>query len=171
MTPQSRNAIALYLMLAGVRPLSAHRVRGTLVVVLAVCPSIVCAWLAEISGGWDLFERSGSIIAAVGLLVASRRYIGHGVLELAAWHASDKPGSDLADVLEDILTAKLGLALSAFGTIIWGWGKYLGWWSFAYLLMWALFAMRDARHDFARVRSQIELSSRGQSKPEWNRPA
>jgi len=41
----------------------------------------------------------------------------------------------------------LGLALSAFETIIWGWGKYLGWWSFAYLLVWALFAARDFSRD------------------------
>ncbi|MGC2460810.1 MAG: hypothetical protein WA446_07555 [Steroidobacteraceae bacterium] len=38
---------------------------------------------------------------------------------------------DLAELLGDAYTAKLGLALSAFGTIICGWGEYLGWWSFA----------------------------------------
>jgi hypothetical protein len=30
-------------------------------------------------------------------------------------------------VLEDVVTGKLGLALSAVGSIIWGWGTYLGW--------------------------------------------
>ena len=159
MTIRFHNAIALYLALAGLRPLSAHRVRTVVIVALAVCPSIVCARLAENSGAWDLFERSGSITTAIGLLVASRRYIQHGVLELAALQANEKLRSNVAEVLEEILTAKLGLALSAFGTIIWGWGKYIGWWSFAYLLVWALFALRDARHDFARVRSQFDLSS------------
>ena len=53
--------------------------------------------------------------------------------------------------MDAILTAKLGLALSAFGTVIWGWGRYLGWWSFGYLVIWASFAVRDARRDKARL--------------------
>jgi hypothetical protein len=54
MTIEFRRAIALYLALTGLRPLSAHRVRSVLVVALGVCPSIVCAWLAENSGAWAL---------------------------------------------------------------------------------------------------------------------
>ncbi len=52
---------------------------------------------------------------------------------------------DKAEMLEDVVTAKLGLALSAFGTIVWGWGKYLGWWSFTLMLVWTLFAVRDVK--------------------------
>ncbi len=85
---------------------------------------------------------------AIGLLLASRRYIRYSVLELAVLHAQPKP--NVAQILEDIFTAKLGLALSAFGTIIWGWGKYLGWASFTYLLVWALFAARDFRRDLRK---------------------
>ncbi len=55
--------------------------------------------------------------------------------------------SDIADVLDNILTAKLGLALSGFGTIIWGWGAYFGWWTFSYLLVWAFFVLRDVHRD------------------------
>ncbi len=78
-------------------------------------------------------------------MLASRRYIRYSVLELAVLQA--QPKSDEADKLEEISTAKLGLALSAFGTIIWGWGKYLGWASFTYLLVWALVAARDFHRD------------------------
>ncbi|HME73727.1 MAG TPA: hypothetical protein VKM54_28270 [Myxococcota bacterium] len=59
-------------------------------------------------------------------MVASRRYVQHGILELAMLRANEVLKSDLAEVLEDIFTAKLGLALSGFGTVIAGWGKYLG---------------------------------------------
>jgi hypothetical protein len=41
--------------------------------------------------------------------------------------------------------------VAAFGTVIWGWGKYIGWWSFSCLLVWALFAARDARRDSSRA--------------------
>jgi len=137
-----------YLELAGVWPLRAYRVHRVAAIFLAVAPPIACAFLARESGRWDLFERSGSITTAIGLLLASRRYIRYSVLELAVLHAQPKP--NIAQILEDIFTAKLGLALSAFGTIIWGWGKYLGWASFTYLLVWALFAARDFRRDLRK---------------------
>ncbi len=137
-----------YLELAGVWPLRAYRVRRVAAIVLALAAPIACAFLARESGRWDLFERSGSITTAMGLVLASRRYIRYGVLELAVLRAQPEP--DMVEMLEDILTAKLGLALSAFGTIIWGWGKYLRWWSFTYLLVWALFAARDFRRDLQK---------------------
>jgi hypothetical protein len=65
----------------------------------------------------------------------------HGVVELAMLQAYELQ-PDLAELLGDANTAKLGLALSAFGTIICGWGEYLGWWSFAYVLLWAAFVVR-----------------------------
>ena len=134
-----------YLELTGVWPLKQYRVRRVAAIFVAISPPIACAFLASEFGRWDLFERSGSITTAIGLLLASRRYIRYSVLELAALQA--QPKSSVAEILEDIFTAKLGLALSAFGTIIWGWGKYLGWASFTYLLVWALFAARDFRRD------------------------
>jgi hypothetical protein len=124
----------------------ANRARGAALVVLAISPPILCAFLAGRIDRWDLFERSGAITTAIGLLLASRRYIRYGVHELALLHAQ-KLQLDVTEVFEDIFTAKRGLALSAFGTIIWGWGKYLRWWSFLCLLVWALFAVRDARRD------------------------
>jgi len=137
-----------YMELVGVWPPKRYRVLRVAAIILAISPPIACAFLARESGRWDLFERSGSITTAIGLLLASRRYIRYSVLELAVLHAQPKP--NIAQILEDIFTAKLGLALSAFGTIIWGWGQYLGWWSFTYLLVWALFAARDFRRDLRK---------------------
>ena len=120
--------------------------RGAAQAIVAISPPILCACLASHCGNWDLFERSGSITTAIGLLMTSRRYLQYGVLELAMLQARG-PTTEALEMLEDIHTAKLGLALSAFGTVIWGWGKYIGWWSFICLLVWALFAARDVRRD------------------------
>jgi|SRR5579884_2637769 len=141
-----------YLEAAGVWPTSAYHIRSAAVVTLGICPPIVCAFLAETSGGWELFERSGSITAAIGLIAASRRYIKYGVFELAVLHRNQQLESEFREILEDTLTGKVGLALSAFGTIVWGWGTYLGWWSFSLLAVWALFAARAARRDWNRFR-------------------
>ncbi|MGB7580000.1 MAG: hypothetical protein WBM16_19065 [Pseudolabrys sp.] len=122
------------------------------VVVLGLCPPLLGGWFAQSSGNWDLFERSGSMTAAIGLVVASRRYFQYGVHELAVLRADEGLKSDMAELLEDVLTAKMGLALSAFGTIVSGWGKYLGWWSFSYLLVWAWFTFRDIYRDSIRLK-------------------
>ncbi|MGO8920905.1 MAG: hypothetical protein ACLQJR_33855 [Stellaceae bacterium] len=136
---------------ADLPPSRRHRARRAAAVLLGVSPPIICALLAG-SDRWDLFERSGSITTAVGLLVASRRYLRHGVRELAMLHLTDELRLDAKELLEDILTGKLGLALSAFGTVVWGWGTYLRWWSFGYLAIWALFPIWDAYRDSVRVR-------------------
>ena len=120
MTTQSPNPG--YLKLTGVWPLKAYRVRRVAAIAVAISPPLICAFLARNSGSWDLFERSGSITTAIGLALASRRYIQYGALELAMLRAH-RLETDAAEILEGIFTAKLGLALSAFGTIVWGWGK------------------------------------------------
>ena len=126
--------------------------RSLVVVVLGLCPPLLGGWFAQSSGNWDLFERSGSMSSAIGLAVASRRYFQYGVRELAMLRADDKLKSELAELLEDVLTAKLGLALSAFGMIVGAWGKYLGWWTFSYLLLWAWLAFRDIYKDSIRLK-------------------
>jgi hypothetical protein len=153
MTTPLRSATASLLAFADLPSLSAHRGRSFVAVVLGVCPPIVCAWVAQRSGDWGLFERSGSIAATIGLLVASRRYVHHSIIELVMLRANGVQKSDVAGVLEDTLTAKLGLALSGFGTVIWGWGQYFGWWSFSYLLVWAFFAIRDAHRDHVHLQN------------------
>lgn len=126
--------------------------RLVVVVVLGLCPPLLGGWLAQSSGNWELFERSGSMTAAIGLVVASRRYFQYGVHELAMLRAHDEQKSETAALLEDVLTAKQGLALSAFGTFVSAWGKYLGWWSFSYLLVWAWFVFRDIYRDSVRLK-------------------
>jgi hypothetical protein len=136
-----------------------------IVVVLGLCPPLFGGWSAQSSGNWDLFERCGSLTAAIGLLVASRRYFQYGVLELAMSRADDEPKSEMAQSLDDVLTGKTGLALSAFGTIVWGWGEYLGWWSFGYLLVWAWFACRDIYWDSMRLKKIHSGAATSDSSP------
>lgn len=71
----------------------------------------------------------------------------------------------MGELLEDVLTAKMGLALSAFGTIVWGWGKYLGWWSFSYLLVWAWFAFRDIYRDSIRLKKSHPCAAASDTSP------
>ncbi len=104
-----RKARASYLELAGLQPAGIYLLRSVVTIALATCPLMVCAWLAESSGRWELFERSGSITTAIGLMLASRRHIRYGVLELAVSRAHNDLESDVREALEDILTAKLGL--------------------------------------------------------------
>ncbi len=149
---QLQSAAADLLQVAGLRPLSGSGLRTIISLALAMLPPIVCAAMAETSANWDLFERSGSITAAVGLVVASRRYIHYGAIELL--RTRDELKSDVAEMLEDIFTQKLGFALSAFGMMISGWGKYLGWWSFSYIAVWALFAIRDVHRDALHLQKE-----------------
>jgi hypothetical protein len=126
--------------------------RGVAAITLALSPPLLCAWFATVHDRWDLFERSGSLTAAIGLLLASRKYLRHGVIELATLRPNAEPASNIDELLEDIHTAKLGLALSAFGTVIWGWGTYLGWWGFSLLAVWAAMVALDAWRDFVHLR-------------------
>jgi hypothetical protein len=61
----------------------------------------------------------GSITATIGLPAASRRYVHHSIIELVMLRANDVPKFDATEMPKDILTVKLGLALSGFGTFIW----------------------------------------------------
>lgn len=130
-----------------------------LAALLALSPPVGSAWYADMFDRWDLFERTGSITAAVGLGLASRRYLQHGIAELASLHAAPKPALDAA---EEIHSNKLGLALSALGMVISGWGRYLGWWCFAFIALWAAMALRDLRRD---LRHRRNSASESQGKP------
>ena len=87
----------------------------------------------------------------IGLLLASRRYLRRGIVEIAMMDRSDGSNSHVMELLEDIHATKLGLAISAFGTVIWGGGQYLQWWTFGYLIIWAAIAALDAWRDFVRL--------------------
>ena len=98
-------------------------VRSIAMIALAICPEIICACISQASGHWDLFERSGSVTTIIGLLLASRPYFEHTVTDLVIAHADEDAVFKPDEVLSDILAAKRGLTLSAFGSLIWG---YLG---------------------------------------------
>jgi hypothetical protein len=139
-----------YLEAAGIWILRTLHARDVAAIILAISAPLVCIFLARTSERWDLLERSGSITTAIGLLLASRRYIHYGALELAtAREQNSQP--KVTEAFEDVLTAKSSLALSACGTIVWGWGSYLRWWSFTGLFVWALLAIRDVRRDLNKA--------------------
>ncbi|SOE87374.1 hypothetical protein SAMN05446935_7990 [Burkholderia sp. YR290] len=122
-------------------------VRSIALVVLAVCPAVVCAFLAQTSSHWGLFERSESIVTIIGLLLASRHYFSYPVTDLVAARTNKRAGFKGGKVLSDALAARRGLTLSAFGTLIWGWGIFLRWWRFVVLALWMAFVIYRAFHD------------------------
>jgi uncharacterized membrane protein len=152
MTSRLGNGGPRYADLVRLRPPRAYLAVKVAALILGVIAPLIGAWIATGRDRWDLFAQSGSITSAVGLLLASRRYLGHGILELAIMHRNNESRPSMVELLEDIHTTKMGLAISAFGTIIWGWGKYLGWWSFSCLVVWAVIAALDAWRDFVRLR-------------------
>lgn len=133
--------------------------RSIAMIALAVSPAIICAYLAQASGRWDLFERSGSVITITGLLLASRRYLEHTVTDLVVAHATGDAGFKPHHALSEVLAARRGLTLSAFGTFIWGWGTFLRWWSFGVLALWMAFVAYRAFRDpvLQRTREDIDL--------------
>ncbi|WP_233888374.1 hypothetical protein [Paraburkholderia flagellata] len=128
-------------------------------IVLAVSPAIICACIAQASGRWDLFERSGSVITITGLLLASRRYLEHTVTDLVVAHANGDASFKPHHALSEVLAARRGLTLSAFGTLIWGWGTFLRWWSFGVLALWMAFVVYRAFRDpvLQRTREDVDL--------------
>jgi hypothetical protein len=122
-------------------------VRSIALIVLAVFPSVICAYLAQTSAHWSLFERSGSIVTITGLLLASRHYFAYTVTNLVVARTKEGTGSKAGKVLTDVLAGRRGLTLSAFGTLIWGWGMFLRWWSFAVLALWVAFVIYRAFRD------------------------
>ncbi|MEM5314397.1 hypothetical protein [Paraburkholderia sp. JHI869] len=127
--------------------------RSIAMIALAVSPAIVCAYLAQASARWDLFERSGSVITITGLLLASRRYLEHTVTDLVVARRSEDAGIQPHHALSEVLAARRGLTLSAFGTLIWGWGIFLRWWSFGVLALWMAFVVYRAFRDPVLQRS------------------
>ena len=129
-----------------------HRAFRATAIFLAVSPPVMCALFVRGPDRWDLFERSGALTTTIGFLLASRRYLQHGIIEIAIIDQNHGDKSNMSELVEDIHATKLGLAVSAFGTLIWGAGKYLHWWTFSYLIVWAAIAALDAWRDFVRLR-------------------
>ena len=124
----------------------------TAAILVAISAPVLCALFVGGPERWDLFERSGAITTTIGLLLASRRYLHRGIIEIAIVDQSGGAKSNMFELVEDIHATKLGMAVSAFGTLIWGAGKYLQWWTFGYLIIWAAVAGLEAWRDFDRLR-------------------
>lgn len=131
--------------------------RSIAMIALAVSPAIICAHLAQASSRWDLFERSGSVITITGLLLASRRYLEHTVTDLVFARANGDTGFKPHHALSEVLAARRGLTLSAFGTLVWGWGIFLRWWSFGVLALWMAFVVYRAFRDPVLQRSSDDV--------------
>ena len=114
-----------------------HRVSRTAAILVAISAPVLCAIFVRGPERWDYFERSGAITTTIGLLLASRRYLHRGIIEIAIADQNIGSKSNMLELVEDIHATKLGMAVSAFGTLIWGAGKYLQWWTFVYLIVWA----------------------------------
>lgn len=134
--------------LSGWLPHVVHRLLKLAGIVAGVSPAIFCAWCANQSGRWDLFERAGSIATTIGLIFATGRYIRHSTLELVMSRSRTHYPPDLVESLDEVIGARVGLALSGFGTLVWGWGAYLRWWSFGYLAVWGLLAAYRLRQNY-----------------------
>ncbi|CAD6554206.1 hypothetical protein LMG27952_05564 [Paraburkholderia hiiakae] len=131
--------------------------RSIAMIALAVSPALICAYLAHATARWDLFERSGSVITITGLLLASRRYLEHTVTDLVVARANGDAGFKPHHALSEVLAARRGLTLSAFGTLIWGWGIFLRWWSFGVLALWMAFVVYRAFRDPVLQRSNDDV--------------
>ena len=143
----SGELLAGHLKAVGLLPLNRYGARRLAAAVLAISPPFVFALLAEARAAGTCSSVRGPSLQPSAFSLASRRYIQHGALELTMLRVNDALKSDTAEVLEDVVTGKLGLALSAFGSIIWGWGAYLGWWCFAFMAIWVIGVLRDAHRD------------------------
>ena len=131
---------------------SGRRAYHIVAIMLAVSPPLIAATFATGPEHWDLFERSGALTTTIGFLLASRRYLHRGIIELAMIDQDNGSRANIRELAEDIHATKLGMAVSAFGTIIWGWGEILQWWTFGCLIIWAAVAAFDVRRDFVRLR-------------------
>jgi hypothetical protein len=110
-------------------------VRGFLL--LAAGTVAGCAWLSSATGDWMWFARSGAILTALGLVLASRKILiarADLVALLADMERAD--GAERTARLESFkrlqrdldrqVMEKAGFGLLVVGTLIWGFGDLLG---------------------------------------------
>jgi hypothetical protein len=96
-----------------------------------------CAWISAATGDWTWFARSGAILTALGLVLASRKILiarADLVALLADMEQAD--GAQRTARLESFkrlqrdldrqVMEKAGFGLLVVGTIIWGFGDLVG---------------------------------------------
>ena len=109
---------------------------------------------ADKTGEWNLFERVGSLMTSIGLALCSRRSIRLGSAELLRmdYLGDDAPKRSDDGLRLDVMASKAGFSLSVIGTLLWGWGSYLKWWSFSLLLIWLCVLLRGQWRDTAAAK-------------------
>ncbi|WP_137180291.1 hypothetical protein [Roseomonas sp. AR75] len=112
-----------------------HVVRGFLAVSLACVAGF--AWLSAATGDWVWFARSGAVLTALGLVLASRKILiarADLLALLADMERAD--GTERTARLESFkrlqrdldrqVMEKAGFGLLVVGTLIWGFGDLIG---------------------------------------------
>jgi len=120
--------------------------------------ALAAALHANRTGDWALFERAGSLMTSIGLALSGRRHIRLGAAELLQLDHFGDGDAKRADrgLPLDVIAAKAGFSLSVIGTLMWGWGSYLRWWSFGLLLIWLAVLLYDIWRDARSSQEQSE---------------
>ena len=117
-----------------------HTANILVINLLAIASLVAGAWFSLLSGDWQWFSRSGSLLVVLGILLTSSQIIENGrrIRMRRQQHAShfkhdyaddlDRHRLDHASIHEEDLwhDGLRGLKLLVVGTLVWGFGDLAG---------------------------------------------